>query len=147
MCICYVLLCVHICLVLYIGCRCMYCVVMYTGCGGMYCVVLYTKCRCMCGISGVGACIPWCCMWGVVVCMWCTLCVCAHGWGEGIGCCRVWKLIRCAYGIRKKVEAKDRLKDKYKYFISVLLCMWSMVMVYDGYIWFMILIYEGCVLG
>ena len=56
------------------------------------------------------------------------------------------------------VEAKAWLKDKYQYFISVLLCMWSMILtcddymwsmilVYDGYMWFMILIYDGCVLS
>ena len=48
------------------------------------------------------------------------------------------------------------MKDKYQNFISVVLCMWfmiliyddymwSMIMVYDGYMWFMILIYDGCV--
>jgi len=36
--------------------------------------------------SGVGACIAWCCVSGVVVCVLCTLCVCAPGRGEGIGC-------------------------------------------------------------
>jgi len=46
------------------------------------------------------------------------------------------------------------MKDKYPYFISVLLCMWSMILTYDGYMWsiimvfddfmqFMILIYDG----
>jgi len=37
-------------------------------------------------------------------------------------------------GQRIKVEAKDWLKDKYRYFISGLLCMWSMILVYYGYI-------------
>ena len=67
------------------------------------------------------------------------------------------------------MEAKDWWKDKYQYFISVLLCMWfmsmvyddymwsmilvyddymwSLILVYDGYMWFMILIYDGCVLS
>ena len=81
------------CVVLYTGCRCMYCVVVYTGCRRMYCVLLYTGCmciycvvvyteckrmyyvvlytryRCMCGMSGVGACIAWCCVSWVVVCV------------------------------------------------------------------------------
>lgn len=63
----------------------------------------------------------------------------------------------CVYEINRKVEAKDWLKDKWQYFISVLLCiwfmilvygdyMWSMIFGYDGYIWFMILIYDGCCL-
>ena len=68
----------------------------------------------------------------------------------------VWKTIRCVYRIKKNVEDKDWLKDKYQYFISILLCMWfmilvyddymwSMILVYDGYMWFMMLIYAGCV--
>jgi len=63
----------------------------------------------------------------------------------------VWK------GQRVKVGVKGRLKDKYEYFISVLLftwsmilifdvCMWSMILAYDDGKWFMILIYDGCVL-
>jgi len=55
-------------------------------------------------------------------------------------------------------RTKDWLKDKYQYFILVLLCMWPMILTYDGYMWsmilvyddymeFMILIYDGCVLS
>jgi len=54
---------------LYTRCRCMYCVVIYTRCRSTYCVVLYTGCRCMCGMSGVGSSISWCCMSCVVLCM------------------------------------------------------------------------------
>ena len=46
------------------------------------------------------------------------------------------------YGIRKKVEAKDWLKDKYQYFISVLIYMWFIIFVYDVYMWSMILVYD-----
>lgn len=42
------------------------------------CVVLYVGYRCMCCMSDVGACIVWCCMLCVVVYMWCTLYVCVH---------------------------------------------------------------------
>jgi len=103
MCICYVVRCVcicimwgcrsgiDVCIVLYIGCRCMYFVLVYTRCRCMYCVVLYTRCRCMyflvvytgcrcmycvvlctwcrcmCSFSGVDECIAWCCMFYVVL--------------------------------------------------------------------------------
>lgn len=33
------------------------------------CVLLYTECGCMCCMSGVGACIIWCGMSCVVICM------------------------------------------------------------------------------
>ena len=59
----------------------------------------------------------------------------------------MWKPIQSAYEINTRVEAKDELKDKYEYFILVLLCVWNMILVYDVYIWFMILIYDGCVLS
>ena len=72
-----------------------------------------------------------------------------------LGVCRVWQSIQSAYGIKTKIEFKDWLKDKYRYFVSVLLCMlfmflvyddymWSMILVYDGDMWFMILNYDGC---
>ena len=41
---------------------CIHCVVLCV----RICVVLYTRCRCMCAMSGVGACIAWCCMSCVV---------------------------------------------------------------------------------
>ena len=73
---------------------------------------------------------------------------------KALGDCRVWQPIWCAYKIRTKVEAKDWLKDKYQYFISVLLCMRFMILVHDDYMWsmigymrIMILIYDGCVLS
>ena len=75
-----------------------------------------------------------------------------------LGVCWVWQPIWSAYRIKRKVEAKNWKKDKYHHFISILLCMWfmtmvyddymwSMILVYDGYMWFMILIYDGCVLS
>ena len=33
------------------------------------------------------------------------------------------------------------MKDKYRYFISALSCMWFMILTYDGYMWFMIMVY------
>ena len=42
---------------------------------------------------------------------------------KALGVCWVWKSIRGVYRIKTKVEAKYRLKDKYQYFILVLLCM------------------------
>ena len=68
-CIHCVVLRVHICVVLYTRCRCMYCVVVYTGCRSVHCVVLYTRCRCMCHMASVGVCIAWCCILCVVVCV------------------------------------------------------------------------------
>ena len=62
--------------------RYMCCVVSYT----KHSSKLYTLCRCMWCMSGVGACIAWCCMKCVIVCVWCTLCVGAHGLGEGTRC-------------------------------------------------------------
>ena len=73
---------------------------------------------------------------------------------KALGVCLVWQSIQSAYWIKTKVEAKD----KYQHFISVLLCMWFMILVYDdymwymilvydGYMWFIILIYDGCVLS
>lgn len=38
---------VGVCVVLYIGCRCMYCVVLYALHGCMYGMVLYVMCGCM----------------------------------------------------------------------------------------------------
>jgi len=40
----------------------------------------------MCCMSGVDACITWCGLPCLVVCVGCTLCVFVHGLGEGIGC-------------------------------------------------------------
>lgn len=74
MCIHCVVLCVCICVVLYIECR------------SMHYAVLYTGWRCMCGMLSVGVGIAWCCMPCMVLCVWCTLCVCAPSWGESIGC-------------------------------------------------------------
>ena len=34
--------------------------------------------------------------------------------------------------------------DKYRYFTSVLLCIWSTILTYDGYVWFMIMVYDDC---
>jgi len=66
------------------------------------CVVLYTRCRCICCVSGVDACIAWCCM------MCNAHYVYVHMVEEKVlGAFRVWKLIRSAYGIRTKIEAKD----------------------------------------
>lgn len=59
------------------------CSVCSTLCRRMHWVVSCTGCRCMCCMWGVDACVTWICMSYVVVCVWCTLCVCAHGWGEG----------------------------------------------------------------
>jgi len=53
----------------------MYVVYVYVLC----CVVLYIGCRCMCYMSSVDACVAWCGMPCVVICVGCTLCVCAHG--------------------------------------------------------------------
>jgi len=60
-----------------------------------------------------------------------------------LGVYRVWQPIQSVYGIKTKVEAKDWWKDKYQHFISVLLCMWFMTMVYDDYMGSMILVYDG----
>ena len=54
------------------------------------CDVVHKLCRwwqCTCGTYGtsVDAFISWCYMTCVDVCVWCTLRVCAHGWGEGTG--------------------------------------------------------------
>ena len=35
------------------------------------------------------------------------------------------------------------MNEKYQYCISVLLCMWFMIMVYDDYMWSMIMVYDG----
>lgn len=42
---------------------------------------------------------------------------------KALGVCLVWQPIQSEYGIKTKVEAKDFLKDKYQYFLSILLCM------------------------
>lgn len=42
---------------------------------------------------------------------------------KALGVCRVWQPIQSVHRIKTKVEEKDSLKDKYQYFISVLLCM------------------------
>jgi len=70
MCIHCVVVCVRICIVFYVGCRCMYCVVVYIRYRStLYCVVLYIGCKCMCDMLSVGACTAWCCMSCVVVCV------------------------------------------------------------------------------
>jgi len=40
----------------------------------------------MCCMLGVGACIAWYCIQCAIVHVGCTLCVCAHGLGEGTRC-------------------------------------------------------------
>ena len=65
---------------------------------------------------------------GVVCCVWLYVCdahyVYVHMVEEkAMGVCQMWQPIQSAYKIKTKVEAKDWLKDKYQYFISVLLCM------------------------
>lgn len=89
----YVLCCtpgVGVCVVLYTRCRCVYCVVLYTMCGCMH--VMYT----------------------MSMCMWLKkreVLGAYYGWNPIWCVCRKWQRI--------KVEAKDRLKDKYEYFISI----------------------------
>ena len=41
-------------------------------------IVLYVERRWMCCMSSVGACILWCCMPCVVVCVWCIVCICVR---------------------------------------------------------------------
>jgi len=43
------------------------------------------------------------------------------------------------------VEVSDWLKDKYQYFISVLLCVWFMIIIYVDYMWSMILVYDDSI--
>ena len=62
----------------------------------------------MCGIPGLGACISWCCMSCVVVCLCDPHYVYVHMVEEkALGVCWVWKPIQSAYKINIKVEAKD----------------------------------------
>ncbi len=84
--------------------------------------------------------------------------VCAQGRGEGVRyLSSVETNMECIQN-KDKVEDKDWLKDKNKYFILVLLSMWFMIpvyddymlfmiLVYDGYMWFVMLIYDGCFLS
>ena len=63
-------------------------------------------------------------MHGVVCHVWLYVCdahyVYVHMVEEkALGVFRVWQLIQCAYRTRTKVEAKDQLKDKYQYLISI----------------------------
>ena len=57
---------------------------------------------------------------------------------KALGVFLVWQPIQSMNGIKTKVEAKDWLKDKYQYFISILVCMWFMILVNDDYMWSMI---------
>jgi len=66
-----------------------------------------------------------------------TMCMCTRlKRSEGIGCFPgvATDLMCVLKGQRIMVEAKEQLKDKYQCFISVLLCIWSITLIYDGYI-------------
>ena len=57
---------------------------------------------------------------------------------NALGVCWVWKQIQSAYWISKKLEDKDWLKDKYQYFISLLI----MHVIYDSDLWWLHVIYD-----
>ena len=103
--------CISLCFTSDVGvcvlCRCMH----------VYFIVLYTRCRYMCCMLGVVASIAWCCMSCVVICVWCTLCVCVHDWREekALGYFRVWQPIRCV--CRKN---KGKSKDQWRISIDIL---------------------------
>lgn len=66
----------------------------------------------------------------ITVCVSCTPSVGVHGWGEITG----W-----FPGVETDPKCKQRqdkgeTKDKYHHFISVLVYIWHMILIYDGYI-------------
>jgi len=90
---------IYIIVVLYIGCMRMHFVVSCVVCRCMscdvHCVCIHVVlcrtsdvgvCIVLCFTLDVDTCIAWCCMLCVVVWVWCTLCVCEHGWGEDTRC-------------------------------------------------------------
>jgi len=103
--------------------------------------MLYTGCRCMRCTSSVGACIAWCCVLAVVLCVWCTLCVCAPGRGEGTGC-----LLGVEINPVSIQKNKRRSKDRWRIGIGIVfqfyyacdLCFWYMMITCEFWFWFMI---------
>ena len=134
--------------VLYTGCMCMHFVTLHVMCGWMSSdvhfahICTYTRCRCRCMwcISSIGAYGAWCCMVCVVVCVWCTLHLCAPGGGEGIGC-----LMRVANDLVCVQKNKGRSKDWWRISIGIVfqfyyeydLWLWSMMITCDLWFWFM----------
>ena len=142
MCIHYVVLCIHICI--------LWCCT--SGIDG--CIVLYIGLRCMCGMSGVGACITCCCMSCVVVCVWCTLCICAPGWGEGTGCLLGVETNPVSIQ-RNKGRSKDRWRigigivfqfyyacDLWFWYMMITCELWFRFMIYDSGLWWLHVIYD-----